>query len=151
MHILKKYLWLRFAIVTLIVFFLDTLSKYIFKLPSLQTEGHFVDITFIQNTGTMWSLFSDVASINIAFIIISFIVLAIIIYLFKEFFLARWAIVFGLLSGAVLGNLLDRILYGSVTDWINFHFWPVFNIADACLISGVIIAVYFLIKYKDVN
>ncbi len=97
----------------------------------------------------MWSLFSALGAINIAFIIISFIAIGVILYLFSQYFSPRWAVVFGLMMGGILGNLLDRIMYGAVTDWINFHFWPVFNIADACLVSGVILAFYFLIKYKD--
>jgi signal peptidase II len=47
----------------------------------------------------------------------------------------------GLVGGGAIGNLIDRILYGRVTDFIVWHYkgheWPAFNIADAALVVGV--------------
>ena len=47
----------------------------------------------------------------------------------------------GLVLGGALGNLTDRVLHGSgisggVVDFIDFHVWPVFNIADSCVVIG---------------
>jgi signal peptidase II len=47
----------------------------------------------------------------------------------------------GLVGGGAIGNLIDRILYGRVTDFIVWHYkgheWPAFNVADAALVVGV--------------
>jgi signal peptidase II len=56
--------------------------------------------------------------------------------------------VLGLVLGGTLGNGYDRIMFGTVTDFINFHFWPVFNVADASITVGVValVAGYLLRK-----
>ncbi len=52
---------------------------------------------------------------------------------------------FGLQLGGALGNLVDRIRYGYVTDFLDFKFWPVFNVADSSITIGtVLLAIYFL-------
>jgi lipoprotein signal peptidase len=50
--------------------------------------------------------------------------------------------VLGLILGGALGNAFDRIINGGgVTDFINFHFWPVFNVADSAVTIGVVLLV----------
>jgi signal peptidase II len=57
----------------------------------------------------------------------------------------------GLILGGAVGNLIDRLRFGSVTDfiyfrlWGNFH-WPAFNIADAALIVGIFILIYYFYR-----
>jgi signal peptidase II len=46
--------------------------------------------------------------------------------------------ILGLILGGTLGNGFDRIAFGTVTDFINFHFWPVFNVADSAISLGVV-------------
>ena len=50
-----------------------------------------------------------------------------------------------------IGNLIDRILHGFVVDFIDFHFWPVFNIADASNVVGVLLLIYFYVKDLNLN
>lgn len=58
-----------------------------------------------------------------------------------------WAFTLGLLLGGALGNLVDRFvrspgpLRGHVVDWIHLHHWPVFNVADSCIVVGGVVAV----------
>ena len=52
----------------------------------------------------------------------------------------------GLLLGGTIGNLIDRTLYGYVIDFIDFRFWPVFNIADSAVTISVIFLVFVLWK-----
>ncbi len=57
-----------------------------------------------------------------------------------------------LLLGGAVGNLLDRIRYGVVVDFLDFRVWPVFNIADIAIVSGVgciVYALLFRMKEKD--
>ncbi len=52
----------------------------------------------------------------------------------------------GLVFGGTLGNLIDRFRFGRVTDFIDFGFWPAFNIADSAVTVGVIIFAYSLLR-----
>jgi signal peptidase II len=50
----------------------------------------------------------------------------------------------GLVLGGALGNLADRLLrghHGAVVDFIALHFWPTFNVADSCIVVGIVLAV----------
>jgi signal peptidase II len=49
--------------------------------------------------------------------------------------------VLGLVLGGTTGNLFDRVTYGTVTDFIATHWWPVFNVADSAVSVGVILLV----------
>jgi signal peptidase II len=56
-------------------------------------------------------------------------------------------VVFGLIAGGIVGNLIDRLIIGRVTDFLDFHIgihrWPTFNIADSCMVVGVCLYVLF--------
>lgn len=57
------------------------------------------------------------------------------------------AVALGLVLGGAVGNLADRVFrghHGAVVDFIDFHFWPTFNVADACITVGVILTVALL-------
>jgi len=51
----------------------------------------------------------------------------------------------GLVLGGTVGNLIDRIYLGYVTDFIDFSIWPAFNIADSAIVVGIIILAYSLL------
>jgi signal peptidase II len=55
----------------------------------------------------------------------------------------------GLQLGGALGNLLDRLRQGYVVDFIAVKAWPVFNIADACVVAGVLILAYHLLLVQS--
>jgi len=55
---------------------------------------------------------------------------------------------FLILSGAV-GNLIDRILYGHVLDFIDFRIWPVFNISDSVITIGASLLIWYLLKARE--
>ena len=50
----------------------------------------------------------------------------------------------GLVSGGTLGNLIDRFNLGYVVDFLDFHYWPAFNIADSAIVIGAILLGYVL-------
>jgi len=52
----------------------------------------------------------------------------------------------GLQLGGAGGNLVDRLRVGHVTDFIHFHFWPVFNVADMSIVGGVILLAYTMLR-----
>jgi signal peptidase II len=63
-------------------------------------------------------------------------------YLPTGYWLVRVSL--GLQLGGAIGNLLDRIRYGYVVDFVDIGFWPIFNVADAAIVSGVGILAYCL-------
>lgn len=104
-------------------------------------------ITLVTNTGAAFSLFSS----NILFLIIlSFIVIGIIYFFFiKDQKLSNFMqITYGILLGGIIGNLIDRIIYGYVIDYLNFSFinFPVFNFADICIVISIIILIINILK-----
>jgi len=119
--------------------------------------GNFFRITFVQNYGAAFgiSLFRPKIN-NIIFISISIIAIIIIIYLLlkSQTNWTRYSYTF-ILAGAV-GNFIDRIFFGKVTDFLDFDFpdfivqrWYVFNIADASIVVGItILMIYFIFFEK---
>jgi signal peptidase II len=135
---------LLFFVVIIAGLVLDILSKQIIRLNEFTTSGHFVDISNLFNTGSLFGLFSSVNFVNIIFISISVIALFVLFIFQKQY--PNLTLPLALMSAGVLGNLIDRILYGAVFDFINFHFWPVFNLADSFIVCGVVIALFILAK-----
>lgn len=143
----KKSLSL-FLIIATAGFLLDLISKSLIRSSSFTTTGHFVDISNVLNYGSLWGLFSSVTFINIFFIILSIVALC-LLYIFQKK-QPSLSLPIGLMTAGVLGNLIDRIFFGAVFDFINFHFWPVFNLADSFLVCGVITIVILMIK-EEIN
>lgn len=97
----------------------------------------FFSLIRVHNTGAAWSIFSD----NIFFLIFISLVALIMIYLFfiKNNILTKVEqVIYGILIGGVLGNLIDRVIRGYVIDFFSFQFgsyaFPVFNFADIFIV-----------------
>ncbi|RMH37021.1 MAG: signal peptidase II [Deltaproteobacteria bacterium] len=104
------------------------------------------------NTGSAFGLFHSVDGARIFLSIVAVVaVVAIVWMLVKAADEQRWFVVaLGLVAGGAIGNLIDRIAFGKVTDFIVWkyheHEWPTFNIADAALCVGV--GLMFLSEFK---
>ena len=134
----------------LIVIFLDQLTKFLIRknfqlnesLPIIKNVFHF---TYITNTGSAFGLFKG---INPFFILFSIAVIMVIFYYIQKIKgnerLLQFAV--GLLLGGTIGNLIDRLVYGHVIDFIDFRIWPVFNIADSAVTVSVILLIVSLWK-----
>lgn len=112
---------------------------------SLPVIRNFLHMTLVHNTGIAFGLFKDRGIVFIIIPIIAIILLVynIFYYKYNDESLSRLYIVsFSLILGGAIGNLVDRILYGYVIDFVDLQVWPVFNIADSAItIGAVIIAV----------
>ena len=136
------------------VFISDQITKYaVYKNMSLgesiPAEG-IIRITYARNTGMAFSLFEN---FGIILLILSLIIASIlIIYLFtidKPRILIR--VFSGLVIAGALGNILDRIRFGYVNDFIDVGWWPVFNIADSSITIAIVIYIFdaiFIQKLK---
>lgn len=97
----------------------------------------FLKLSFVKNVGVAFGLFND---FNLRWFFVGFSI-AIIIFLFnyskkEKSGLLLYSI--SLIIAGAFGNVIDRILFGSVIDFIDFGFWPVFNIADSAISVGIV-------------
>ncbi len=131
------------SLITIIVFVLDRIAKlYITNnfilFESRSLIGDLVSLTYVQNTGAAFSILQGKRTF---FIIMTLIMLAVILYLYKKHLDKNIYSILsvGLIFGGALGNFYDRLIHHYVIDFIDFHFFPVFNIADMALVIGTII------------
>jgi len=112
-------------------------------------EVGFFRLTYVRNTGAAFGLFQGQ---SLPLTIITLVgVAALLLYVF--FFHHRFPfldnrlgkLALGLVLGGTVGNLIDRVYLGHVTDFIDFNFWPAFNIADSAIVVGIIILAYSLL------
>jgi signal peptidase II len=96
--------------------------------------------------GLMWGQ-------RLVFVGVTALVLAGLAFVWFRYHPRGWLVVpsLGLLAGGAIGNLIDRLIAGRVTDFIDVHFWPVFNVADSAIVVGVGILVVWLLFHKDVE
>lgn len=130
----------------------DRLSKIFFShllslgesLPIIRNVFH---MTLVHNTGIAFGLFKNQ---GIVFIIIPLIMIALLLYNFyhynysKEALSRPYIVAVSLILAGAIGNLIDRILYGYVIDFIDFRIWPVFNIADSAITIGALLLLWRL-------
>ncbi len=118
----------------------------------------FFNITYITNSGAAFGILANSGKWgHIFFQVVSFAALGGLTYLVKQAKNKHPLLIWGaaLIFGGALGNLIDRIRFKKVIDFLDFYIgqyhWPAFNIADSCItIGGLLLAIYFL-KYPDSN
>ena len=143
--IYRDFILIQLAV---LVFFLDQFSKYLVReflllFQSYPAEGFF-RITHTFNTGSIFGIFQGQ---NTAFILVSFVGVAVLLLLYhsQRFPTGLLRLSLGLQLGGAFGNLLDRVRLGHVTDWVDVGPWPVFNVADACIVTGLVLLAWMFI------
>ncbi|MFZ5943858.1 MAG: signal peptidase II [Bacillota bacterium] len=144
---------MSFWLTALLVLAVDQGTKYIVKskmalyesIPIIPKVFH---LTYIENPGAAFGL---LANQRIFFIIITIIILAALIYLYSQLKPEQklLKICLGLVVGGALGNFIDRLRVGTVTDFFDFRIWPVFNIADSAVVIGMIYVAYRLLFHGE--
>jgi signal peptidase II len=132
--------WTRILVIAAAVIVVDQLTKswaenrlganhIIHVVGSLQ-------LALVRNTGVAFGIGAGVAPLLIAIAIIGFV----LVLFGRHIWLQGWALIgVGLVLGGALSNVVDRIARndgGAVVDFIDLGWWPVFNIADACIVVG---------------
>jgi signal peptidase II len=110
-----------------------------------------LDLALSRNTGSAFSLFQGAAAALVVIAVILVTVLLVLVYRSPSF---SRAAVFGLIIGGAVGNLSDRMFrgdHGAVVDFINFHFWPTFNVADACIVVGCVLLAISLFRRQPAS
>jgi signal peptidase II len=145
---------LIFLITTPLVIITDQLSKLWIKsnlaIGESVLEIGFFRLSHVQNTGSSFGLFQNQNLIlSIVAIIGVFIILFVIFFMrhrVKVLNTTLGKLSLGLILGGTMGNLINRLSFGHVIDFIDFNYWPAFNIADSSLVVGSIILAYSLIR-----
>lgn len=144
-----------FLITTPLVIITDQLSKLWIKsnlaLGESLLEVGFFRLSHIHNTGSSFGLFQNQ---NLILTIVAIVGVCIILFLI--FFIRHrieilnttiGKLSLALILGGTMGNLINRLSFGYVIDFIDFNYWPAFNIADSALVVGSILLAYSFIRF----
>ncbi len=111
-------------------------------------QAGFFRIIRITNTGAAFGIFPSIPGLLMIFDIIGIIALSLIIIFSGRISLLKGRLelaALGLILGGTLGNFIYRVHLGSVTDFLDFTYWPVFNVADSAISIGALIFIYSFI------
>lgn len=128
------------------------IAKSMDLYSSIKLIPHFLNLTYVKNTGAAFSILQGGRIFFIILGIISLIILARFIYLDKK--ISKLDLVsYSLVLAGIAGNLIDRIVYGGVIDYISinlpFYDMPIFNFADMCIVIGMFMIVYIIVIKGD--
>lgn len=152
--VLKKRWWIMLIEIAVIAVIIvaDLVSKselfnYLSSIKGMKIDGSFITVTYVENTGAGFGMFSDNPVIlSVITSIVMAILFVALILLQKENEFLRIALTF--IIGGGIGNLVDRTQLGYVRDYFQFGFWtefPVFNIADVFVTVGGFMLIIALI------
>jgi signal peptidase II len=143
-----------FGCIGLLIIVADQISKTWIRAnlamgQSLFDTG-FLRFVHIQNTGAAFGIFRDYTLTLTIVDFVGIVVILLLVFVLRS----RWSFLdsmlvnsaIGLVLGGTVGNLIDRLRLGHVTDFIDFKVWPAFNIADSAVFIGVIIIAGCLLR-----
>lgn len=138
--------------ITAIVLILDQFIKFMInKFIDLNTKITVIPKVFsifhVRNTGAAFSILEN----NTLLIIIISVIFIIVLdqYIKKEKKFNKLSILsLGMIMGGIFGNLMDRIIYHSVVDYLSFFKFPIFNLADIGITIGAILLIISMLKDK---
>ena len=145
--------WWVLPLVALAALALDQWTKYLVvsnlelyeswaPLPAL---AKLFTIHHVTNTGAAFGLFQNG---SLVFAVVAIVVSVVIVLYYRHLPDGEWLVrlSLGLQLAGALGNLIDRVRVGHVIDFLDFQVWPVFNLADASIVCGVILLAYLLLR-----
>ncbi len=146
--------------ITVLVLCLDQLIKYyINRFMEINTElkviPNFFSIFYVRNKGAAFSILENYSFLIVIISVVFLVVLD--LYIKKEKKFDKLSIIsLGMIMGGIFGNLIDRIIYHSVIDYLSFtifnYSFPIFNLADIGITVGVfLLIINELIKIRKDN
>lgn len=139
------HFWTPLMVIVLDQITKSLVCKYVFSISPVYEVTSFLNFTYTRNHGVSFGWFGEMLSPNILSIITAGVILSLFVYAYtiKE---KSTAIAYGMIVGGGLGNLIDRVRFGGVVDFIDFHllgYHPfIFNIADCAITFGAIILLW---------
>ncbi len=144
----------RFILLSFIIVLIDQIIKIIVMnnmrlYQSIEIIKNFFSITYVKNDGAAFSSFSGKGLILVLLAIIVLIIL--LLYIKKKDNISKIEMIsYIMIIGGIIGNTLDRVIYGQVIDYLDFYIfgynYPVFNFADINIVCGVILLGYYIIR-----
>jgi signal peptidase II len=157
---LKNKCIILFATVAVVTLFDFITKAYISSTMSLHESfvvvGGFLNITYVRNPGAAFSFLADAPAVfrSIFFVTVTVLAIILVLYYIAKSKIEEPLMIFSLsliLSGAV-GNLIDRVRFGEVVDFIDVYIssyhWPAFNVADSAITVGAVVMILQLIRGK---
>ena len=147
---LKKYLpdYLYLLVIAGIIIALDQWTKSLVRINLAFTErwvpwdwlAPYARIVHWKNTGAAFGMFQNLSTV---FTILPFIVVGLILFYFPQIPRQDWPLrlALSMQCGGAIGNLIDRLRIGHVTDFVSVGNFPVFNVADASISTGVAVLI----------
>jgi signal peptidase II len=153
--------YIKLVVFAGIIVLLDQITKtlimgYVPFNKTIPVIPSFFNITHIRNPGGAFGLMANLGPTlrSIIFLFISSLAVGLIFYFYKKTPANYpWlAAAFALIFGGAIGNLIDRVRFGSVIDFLDFYVgslhWPAFNVADSAISIGIGIFVFHLLFKK---
>ncbi len=148
-------MWLFIVSVTVVI--IDQLSKWIMS-EKLQLHDNikiidgFFNLTLVHNPGAAFGLFPHHQQLFFAFSVITTIAI-LFVYIKYARKNSTVQVLLGLILGGAIGNLIDRMSFGYVIDFLDFYLykyhWPAFNVADSSICLGVGLITLILMKEQQ--
>lgn len=143
--------------ISLIILF-DQITKYftrlnLSKIGSIELLPGYLSLTYVENTGAAFGIFREKKFILVG--ITSIIILAMIYVLYTNKNLNKYMkIALTLIIAGAIGNLIDRVYFGFVTDFIHMYIknifdWPVYNVADISVVCGTVLLAINILLMKE--
>jgi signal peptidase II len=138
--------WARVAAVAAVVVVLDQVTKAILR-ASIPRGGReevlpFLDLVHTRNSGVAFGALAGGGVI--VTVVIAVALVALLAYFATHLQRPLAWLPTGMLLGGALGNVIDRIRDGAVTDFVKFTYWPAFNVADTAITLGVVMLLVVL-------
>lgn len=141
---------LMFFSIAILVFVLDQATKIMVRAnldpgQSMPADGWF-RFTFVTNTGAAFGLFQNQSVLLLVTTIIG-VAAIVTYYLYPPVQTPVLTASLGLQLGGAVGNMVDRLMLGYVTDFLDFRVWPVFNVADSAIVVGVAVLTGYMLLF----
>ena len=153
--------YFKLVVISSLIVFVDQLTKYFILRHLLLGQTvpaipRFFNITHVQNPGGAFGFLANLSPgmRTLIFLFISSLAVGLIFYFYMKTPRSQaWlAAGFALIFGGAIGNLIDRVRFGVVIDFLDLYIhkyhWPAFNIADSAISAGIIIFLYHLVFKK---
>lgn len=151
----------RVVVLLAVIVAFDQLTKFIIDraMPlhdSIPVIDNLFSLTYIRNTGAAFGIFAgSAAAFRLPFLVVfSLVAIGFVVAMLRRLPDGETGLITALafILGGAVGNLIDRVVYGEVIDFLDFYWsgyhWPAFNVADSFITVGVAITVFYLVKAK---
>ena len=154
----NKYVWTGSFIGSIVI--LDQITKYLVEkhirlYEVIPVIPGFFNLTHVRNKGAAFGILSGLPGVwrSLFFVTFTLIAVAVIAALLRKTHERLLVIAFSLIMSGAIGNVIDRVRYGEVVDFIQWYvkswYWPSFNVADSAISIGVVLLALDMLFRKE--